>query len=206
MESSRRQDATADLNIGIDDDNTTTAISNEEKRRKIKEAKRLELEKKSTSYRMIRTITNYMDKDVLGGMLGPVKIPLDPILGLLIPGIGDILPKVMSIPFIYVSLVKVRSIPLTLAVMFNILTDLLIGLIPFMLGNVLDYFYRSYQKNFNLIISFVEDDREVIKKVNKKAVWMALGIVVVSYLAWLLTSFVIGLLTGIYEWVANLFS
>ena len=56
---------------------------------------------------------------------------VDPLLGLIPVGIGDMISSVFVIPFIYTSLVKLKSIPLTLAVLFNILKDILLGMLPF---------------------------------------------------------------------------
>ncbi|PSJ79820.1 hypothetical protein C7N83_09945 [Neisseria iguanae] len=48
-----------------------------------------------------------------------------------------------NLVFVYISLFKIRSILLTLVVIFNSLLDLLIGLIP-VVGTILDFFHRSY--------------------------------------------------------------
>ena len=82
------------------------------------------------SYRLMVGAAKYMDKWFL-----------DPILGFILPvGIGDALTSVFAFPFIYYSLCVVKSIPLTLAVIYNILMDVLIGAIPFYIGDVLDVF------------------------------------------------------------------
>ena len=72
------------------------------------------------SYRIMVKTSKYMDKYFL-----------DPILGFILPaGIGDTISSVFAFPFIYYSLCVVKSVPLTLAVIFNILKDVLIGVIP----------------------------------------------------------------------------
>ena len=93
-----------------------------------------------------------------------------------------------AFPFIYYSLCVVKSIPLTLAVIFNILMDVLIGAIPFYIGDVLDVFKRSYVENLRLITGYIEDDKEIINKVNKKAFWTAVFIVVLCWLIYLIIS------------------
>lgn len=139
----------------------------------------------SRSYGFIRVVKRWMDDYHLDGILGLVMIP----------GLRDI-NKVFSLPYIYVSLFKLGSIPLTLAVMFNMLLDVLIGSFPF-IGPIFDFFFRSYAKNYKLIVGFVEDDREVIKQVNKNALWMGLGIVLISCLIYLVVSFVIYLIRSL---------
>ena len=47
-------------------------------------------------------------------------------------------------------------------------TELLIGAIPFYIGDVLDVFKRSYVENLRLVTGYIEDDKEIINKVNKK--------------------------------------
>ncbi|MBI9015559.1 MAG: hypothetical protein JEZ08_25295 [Clostridiales bacterium] len=58
----------------------------------------------------------------------------------------------------------------------------------------------------DLIIGFVEDNREIIQKVNRQAIWMAIGIVIVSYLIYWLVSLVIGIISTTYNWIIELFS
>ena len=59
-------------------------------------------------------------------------------------GVGDVLTSALALPFIYFALVQVRSIPLTLAVICNVLKDALLGSIPFFIGDIIDVFNRSY--------------------------------------------------------------
>ena len=100
------------------------------------------------------------------------------------------------------SLFKVKSVPLTLAVIFNILKDVLIGMIPFWIGNVLDFFNRAYLQNMRLIVGYVEDDREIIDEVNRKAVGTAILIVIACVLIWLMVL----LVQKIIGWIGGLFS
>ena len=77
---------------------------------------------------------------------------VDPLLGFVVPsGIGDTLTALISLPYVWFSLFVVKSVPLTIAVINNILRDTLIGMIPFFVGDVWDIFYRSYGKNLKLI-------------------------------------------------------
>src|SRR5690606_8506998 len=130
----------------------------------------------SRSYKSVQTIKKWMDDYFLDGIIGLVSIP----------GLRDI-NKILSFPYVYVSLFKVRSISLTLAVVFNILLDVLIGALPF-LGNIADFFFRSYAKNYKLIVGFVEGDQEIITMVKKRAIWMVIGIGIACYLIYLVIS------------------
>lgn len=195
MESARRREAQEDLGLTTSEEQKRIdhAIEKEEARRRKKEQKRQALETDS-SYRMVKGIATVMDKYFL-----------DPIIGFFLPAFGDILTSVMTLPSIMVALFKVRSIPLTLAIIYNMLVDMLIGLIPFWIGDILDAFNRSYVKNYRLIVGFVEDDKEVIHEVNRKAVFTGICILVFCLLIYWLTKLVIYVTTSVWEWIQGLF-
>lgn len=111
---------------------------------------------------------------------------LDPILGL-IPGVGDFVSQVLTLPFIYVAAMKIKSIPLTLAIVFNSLIDMLVGAIP-LFGDLIDFFHRSHNKNYRLLSGFIEDDKEIKHEVNKKAIFCGIGIAILIYLIYLVMS------------------
>lgn len=131
----------------------------------LKEQQRTALIKKK-SYRMINAIALLFDRYFL-----------DPVIGLFFPGFGDVLSGVLVIPFIYFSLVHVRSVQLTVAVVYNVMKDVLIGCIPFFVGYVIDAFHKSYSANMELIDGYINNDAEIIRKVNRKAVVSAIFIV-----------------------------
>lgn len=169
MESSRRQRAQSDLGLNFEreDFRREAALAKEQERVAKKEAKREKMMNRS-SYRIMVKTAKYMD-----------KYYLDPLIGLIPGGVGDVLSSSLAMPFIYYSLCVVRSIPLT--VIYNVLLDVLIGAIPF-LGNVLDIFRRSYLNNLRLITGYIEDDKEIISKVRKKALATAVLIAIVCAL------------------------
>ena len=196
MESSRRQQAQADLgmNFAKEDQKREAALAKEKERADKKEAKRQEM-MNMPSYRIMVKTSKYMDKYFL-----------DPILGFILPaGIGDTISSVFAFPFVYYSLSVVKSVPLTLAVIFNILKDVLIGAIPFYIGDLLDVFKRSYVENLRLITGYIEDDKEIINKVNKKAFWTAVFIVVLCWLIYVVISWAIHLGAMARDWIVSLF-
>ncbi|MDD7066342.1 MAG: DUF4112 domain-containing protein [Sodaliphilus pleomorphus] len=123
---------------------------------------------------------------------------VDPLLGLLLPGgWGDALSGLLALPAIYYSLWVVRSVPLTLAVTLNVLADVVLGLLPFMAGDVIDFFFRSYGRNMRLITGYVNGDKQVVAHVRRKAALSAVAIVVLlallvvlMWLAWQLGQWV----------------
>mgnify|MGYP000687752803 FL=1 len=195
MQSNRRRQAQQELGLVDEKEQAqdARAMQAEQERIRRKEERRMDIEL-STSYQMTQTIARWMDKYFL-----------DPLIGL-IPGLGDVLSSLLVFPFIYVAAVKVRSLPLTLAVIFNVLRDMAIGLIPFWVGNILDFFNRAYLQNCRLIVGFVEDDREIIREVNRKAFWMGVGIVVCCFLIYWLISIAIAATAWIFNFISSLFS
>lgn len=121
----------------------------------------------SKSYKSVVLLSKIMD-----------KYYLDPIIGLF-PIIGDIIPPLCSIPTIYVAIVKIKSLPLILAIIYNILFDATIGMIPFFIGNIVDFYNKAYVKNLNLIVGFINNNKNIIKEVNRKATLFAILIAVV---------------------------
>lgn len=145
--------------------------------------------KESQAYKLIEAIAKVMD-----------EYYVDPLLGL-VPTVGDAVTSLLTLPYLYFSVFKLRSIPLTLALLCNMLIDFAMGVIPFWIGDVLDFFNRSYIKNYRLITGYVEGDEEMIKSVDRRAWWMAVLIVVLCLLIWLL----IKLAVWAWDWFVGLF-
>lgn len=176
IESSRRQQAQNDLGLNFEreDYKRETALAKEQERITKREAKRQKMMSRP-SYQILVKTAKYMD-----------KYYLDPIIGFILPGgIGDTISSVAALPFIYYSLCIVKSIPLTLAVIYNILIDILIGTIPYFIGDILDVFKRSYIDNLRLITGYIEDDKEIINKVRKKAFVTVMFIAIICFLIYL---------------------
>ena len=183
MQSSRYQDATRE--IGVKDDK---AHEKEELRRLKKEQKREEL-MNSWLFNLLYKIKHLFDDWYLDALIG------------LIPTAGDIVTAFLSFPFIMFCLFKVRSIALTLAVLNNYMLDMIIGLIPFGVGNISDFFYKAHRKNLDLIMEFIDDDKYVIGEVNRKAFFSAIILAVLIAIFILMIKFV----SKLVEWVGSLF-
>lgn len=143
----------------------------------------------SRSYMLVNKIKVYMDDYFL-----------DPIIGFVFPAFGDILASIMAIPYLYISAVKVRSVPLTLAVFQNIMIDVCMGCIP-CFGSIVDIFFKSYKRNYQLIVGFVNNDKEVVAEVNRRAVISAIIILILCFLTYLL----IRLSVELIAWLLSLF-
>lgn len=143
----------------------------------------------SRLYQWMKETTLYLDKYYLDGIMG------------LVPwGIGDVLSSLFSFVHLYFSMFRLRSLPLTLAVIYNSLRDILLGMIPFFIGNAIDFFHKANIRNMQLIDGFINDDKEIIRAVNKKAVYSVIMIVVFCVLIWLM----ILLLAYIVQWLGTI--
>ena len=132
-------------------------------------------------YQTMNDITRYMDRYYLDAIIG------------IIPGWGDMITIFCVVPFIYFSTRVIKSIPLTLAIINNALRDVLLGMIPFFIGDVIDVFHRANTKNMAMIQGFVDGNVTVTKEVNQKAIQSAVILIIllilIALMIWALASF-----------------
>ena len=132
-------------------------------------------------YQSMQSLTRYLDRFYLDAVIG------------LIPGWGDAVALLCVVPFVYFSMCIIKSIPLTLAVLNNALRDVLLGMIPFFIGDVIDIFHRANMKNMAMIQGFIDGDEAIIKQVNHRALQSAIVLVVllllIALMIWALISF-----------------
>ena len=132
-------------------------------------------------YQTMNDITRYMDLYYLDAIIG------------IIPGWGDVITMFCVVPFIYFSTRVIKSIPLTLAIINNALRDVLLGMIPFFIGDVIDVFHRANTKNMAMIQGFVDGNVTVTKEVNQKAIQSAVILIIllilIALMIWALASF-----------------
>lgn len=79
-----------------------------------------------------------------------IKIGLDPILGFLLPEVGDALTAVLSLALLGVALRERVPKVVVVRMLLNIAFDALLGAIP-LLGDVFDFAFRANEKNLALI-------------------------------------------------------
>ncbi len=128
---------------------------------------------------------------------------VDPMIGL-IPTVGDILSTVFAVPTLYLSIFKIRSIALTLAIINNILFDLLIGIVPY-IGAFMDFFYRSYNKNLRLLEGFIHEDKQIMNEINKSVLFSFVCISIFLFLIYLIIRFMALILSAIGSLVEAVF-
>ena len=133
------------------------------------------------AYQTMEGLTRYMDRYHLDALIG------------IIPGWGDTIALLSAVPFVYFSARVIKSTPLTLAVLNNALRDVLMGMIPFFVGDIIDFFHRANIQNMQMIRGFVEGDEAIIKQVNWRAWQSAIALVVllllIALMIWLLLTF-----------------
>ena len=169
-------------------DKGSNAFNRKEELRRQRREKEIRELKASKAYKFISTVTTLADKYFLDALLG------------LVPSVGDLVSSIFGLPFIYVTLFKVKSIPLTLAVIYNYLVDILLGSIPFFIGDAIDFFSKAHVKNLDLITHYVEGDKKTIRQVRSKALLTAFLIIILSVIIY----FVFRLLIGVTEWTWTL--
>lgn len=169
-------------------DKGSNAFNRKEELRRQRREKEIRELKASKAYKFISTVTTLADKYFLDALLG------------LVPSVGDLVSSIFGLPFIYVTLFKVKSIPLTLAVIYNYLIDILLGSIPFFIGDAIDFFSKAHVKNLDLITRYVEGDKKTIRQVRSKALLTAFLIIILSVIIY----FVFRLLMGVTAWTWTL--
>ena len=141
----------------------------------------LQQAKDSKVYRLMEGLERYMDRYYLDAIIG------------FVPGWGDAVSLLCAAPFVYFSARVVKSVPLTLAIINNALRDILLGLIPFFVGDIIDVFHRSNVRNMAMVRGFVDGDEAVIRRVNQRAWQAVLALVallaLIGLMIWLLISF-----------------
>ena len=145
-------------------------------------------------YQSMQSFTRYMDRFYLDAVIG------------LIPGWGDAVALLCVVPFVYFSMCIIKSIPLTLAVLNNALRDVLLGMIPFFIGDVIDIFHRANMKNMAMIQGFIDGDEAIIKQVNRRALQSAIVLVVLLLLIALMIWALISFGSYLYSLIASVFA
>ena len=133
------------------------------------------------AYQTMQGLTRYMDRYYLDALIG------------VIPGWGDAIALASAVPFVYFSARVIRSVPLTLAVLNNALRDVLMGMIPFFVGDIIDFFHRANIQNMQMIQGFVDGDEAIIKQVNQRAfqsaIVLAVLLLLIALMIWALVTF-----------------
>ncbi len=103
-----------------------------------------------------------------------VHVGLDPIVGLLVPGLGDAITGTGSVALLALALKERVPTVALLRMLLNIGVDTVLGTLP-LVGDVFDLFWRSNRRNLDLIRRYRDDPKARPSAVDHAIV--ALGIV-----------------------------
>ena len=145
------------------------------------------------AYQTMDSLTRYMDRYYLDALIG------------VIPGWGDAIALLSAVPFVYFSTRVIKSVPLTLAILNNALRDVLMGMIPFFVGDIVDFFHRANIKNMEMIQGFVDGNETIIKQVNQRAWQSAIILIILLLLIVLMVWLLISFGSYLYSLVASIF-
>ena len=106
---------------------------------------------------------------------------LDAAAGLIPGGVGDIVTALISLVYVYVGARVVKSPALSVALLNNTVRDLMLGLIPFYVGDIIDVFHRSNRQNMQLVEGYVSGDEQVVRQVHAR-VWQSVAAIVLMLL------------------------
>ena len=85
------------------------------------------------------------------------------------------------------------------------LRDILLGMIPFFVGDIIDFFHRSNKQNMEMVQGFVDGDEATVREVNRRAWQSAAAIVVmlllIALMVWLLVSLGSSMLAMVKSWL-----
>jgi hypothetical protein len=93
----------------------------------------------------VRTLARVMD-----------RFFVDPILGLIIPGGGDVLGSMLGMYTVMIAIRRKVSPVIVARMLMNLAGDAVLGFIPF-LGDLVDFGFKANQKNVDLLQHRVED-------------------------------------------------
>jgi hypothetical protein len=121
-----------------------------------------------------------------------IHIGIDPILGLLLPGAGDVLTGVGSVSLLFLAL-KERIPTLAIGRMVaNIAIDTFGGSVP-ILGDAWDVYWRANRKNLEIIQKYRDDPKAEPTALDKALVYGGVGLVLLS----VAIPLVLGMLFGV---------
>jgi hypothetical protein len=76
---------------------------------------------------------------------------IDPIVGFLLPGAGDVLTTLVGLYPVFVAVRRRMPAVVVARMVRNLGIDLLVGAIP-IVGDAFDFFYKAHRKNANLLL------------------------------------------------------
>jgi hypothetical protein len=111
----------------------------------------------SDRLRHVRRVAHWMDSEFeIPGT--SFRFGLDPLLGLLLPGVGSVASSMVSLALIGTMMQYGASGHVLVRMLINVLIDTVVGSIP-LVGNVFDFVYKANDKNVELLRRHYEEGR-----------------------------------------------
>ena len=147
----------------------------------------------------LRSFSRLLDSSI--PLPGGYRIGLDGFLGL-IPGIGDIAGGLASSYIIIEAAQLGASTTTLLRMVFNVLLESLVGIIPFV-GDIFDFVWKANDKNFALLekqLHRATPDSSPERRLQKTAVILVIllltGLLALAYVSFVILRYLIGLAAG----------
>jgi hypothetical protein len=83
---------------------------------------------------------------------------VDPLLGFIVPGLGDLLGSVLGLYIVSIAIRRGVSKVVIARMLLNLGADLLIGVVPFA-GDISDFVFKANQRNLRLLEARVENTK-----------------------------------------------
>lgn len=116
------------------------------------------------------------------------RFGLDPVIGL-IPVVGDITSLAFQGMLFSLMIKHGASGKVRILMLLNILVDFILGSIPF-LGAVLDFVYKSNEKNYNLLMRHYREGRHQGSGTGLVVLFVLLAILLAAVIGWLVYKFI----------------
>lgn len=104
---------------------------------------------------------------------------LDPLIGLAFPAAGDTVSALAALPVLHLAAVRIKSPRLVAAILFTIIIDWLLGLIPGV-GDIADALHKSNKIAHRLCNGFIDRDPATMREINIRAGCLAALAVVIA--------------------------
>jgi hypothetical protein len=122
-----------------------------------------------------------------------IRIGLDPILGAVLPELGDALSALLSLTLLAVAFRQRATASVVLRMLLNIAIDAILGAIP-LLGDVFDFSFKANEKNLALLERHRSDPTRAVTWGDR----MLLAAAAVVALVLVLLPLVVGIALGRY--------
>lgn len=99
---------------------------------------------------------------------------VDPLLGLLLPGVGDLIGSLLGLYLVAIAVRRRMSPVIVARMLLNLALDAALGAIP-LIGDIADFAYKANERNLALLVGRRETGRSTARD------WLAVGGAVAAF-------------------------